>query len=191
MSLERLLETLERDARAEAERVRAAARAEAEAVRAAAEMEVARRRAEAVSARERALRADAALQLALVRRRARGVVLDARAQLLERIRAAARERIAAAEGDAGSLGLRLRAALACHGDRPVEIRCAPALVDAVRAGVGDRAGTTVTPDPAAPDPLVVRAADGAMEVDAALAALLERYWPELAVELMRELEPAG
>lgn len=189
MSLDRLLETLERGARAEAERVLAAARTEAEAVRAAAEMVVARRRAEAVSVRERALRADAALQLALVRRRARGAVLDARHQLLERIRAAARERIAAAEGEAGSLGLRLRAALAYHGDRPVEVRCAPALVDAVRAAVGDRAGTTVTPDPAASAPLVVRSADGTMEVDATLAALLERHWPELAVELLRELEP--
>lgn len=190
MSLDRLLETLERDARAEADRVLAAARAEIEAVRAAAEMAVARRRVEALSARERALRADAAVQLALVRRRARGAVLDARHQLLERIRAAARERIGAAEGEAGSLDLRLQAALACHGDRPVEVRCAPALADAVRTSVGDRAGTTVTSDPAASDPLVVRAADGAMEVDAALAALFERHWPELAVELMRELEPA-
>lgn len=190
MSLDRLLETLERDARAEAERVLAEARAEAEATRGAAETVVARRRAEALSARERALRADAAVQLALVRRQARGAVLDARHRLLERVRAAARERIAAAEGEAGSLGLRLRAALACHGDQPVEVRCAPALVDAVRAGVGERAGTTVIPDPSAPDPLVVRAADGAMEVDAGLGGLFERHWPELAVELMRELEAA-
>lgn len=188
MSLDRLLETLERDARAEAERVLAGARAEAEAIRVRAETAVAERRAEALGGRERSLRADAALQLALVGRRARGAVLDARHQLLERIRAATRERILAAEGDAESLRLRLQAALACHGDRPVEIRCAPALADGVRAGVGDRAGTTVTPDPAAADPLVVRAADGAMEVDAALAALFERHWPALAVELMRELE---
>ena len=190
MSLDRLLETLERDARAEAERVLAAARAEAEAIQAAAETVVASRRAEALRARERALRADAAVQLALVRRRARGAVLDARHQLLERVRAAVRAQVAAAEGDTESLGVRLRAALACHGDRPVDIACTPPLADAVRAVVGDRAGTTVTPDPAATDPLVVRAADGAMEVDAALAALFERHWPELAVELMRELEAA-
>jgi len=190
MSLDHLLETLARDARAEAERVLAAARAEAEAIRARAETAVARRRVEALTARERALRADAAVQLARVRRRARGAVLDARHRLLERVRAAARERIAAAEGEAESLGLRLRAALACHGERPVDIGCAPALANAVRAVVGDRAGTTVTPEPAATDPLVVRAADGAMEVDAGLAALFERYWPELAVEVMRELEAA-
>jgi vacuolar-type H+-ATPase subunit E/Vma4 len=190
MSLDRLLETLERDARAEAERVLAAAGAEAEAIRGAAATVVARRRAEALSARERALRADAAVQLAQVRRRARGAVLDARHQLLERIRAAARERIAAAEGEAGSLGVRLQAALACHGDRPVEVRCAPALADAVRAGVGDRAGAAVAPDAAASDPLVVRAADGAMEVDAGLGSLFERHWPGLAVELVRELEAA-
>lgn len=188
MSLDRLLETLERDARAEAERVRARARAEAETIRARAETVVAERRAEALRARERALRADAAVQLALIRRRARGAVLDARHRLLERIRAVARERIAAAEGEAGLLDLRLRAAFACHGDRPVEVRCTPALADGVRAAVGDRAGTTVIPDPAASDALVVRAADGTMEVDAALAALFERHWPELAVELMRELE---
>jgi hypothetical protein len=78
MSLDRLLETLERDAQAEAERVRAAARAEVEAVRAAAEMAVARRQAEALSARERALRADAAVQLALNQRRL-PAVLDAAA----------------------------------------------------------------------------------------------------------------
>jgi vacuolar-type H+-ATPase subunit E/Vma4 len=190
MSLDRLLETLERDARAEAERVLATAGAEADAIRGAAETVVARRRAEALSARERALRADAAAQLAQVRRRARGAVLDARHQLLERIRAAARERIAAAEGEAGSLGVRLQAALACHGDRSVEVRCAPTLADAVRAGVGDRAGATVTPDVAASDPLVVRAADGAMEVDAGLGSLFERHWPALAVELVRVLEAA-
>ena len=188
MSLDRLLETLERDARAEAERVRASARAEAETIRARAETVVAERRAEALRARERALRADAAVQLALIRRRARGAVLDARHRLLERIRGVARERIAAAESEAGLLDLRLRAAFACHGDRPVEVRCTPALADSVRAAVGDRAGTTVIPDPAASDALVVRAADGTMEVDAALAALFERHWPELAVELMRELE---
>lgn len=190
MSLDRLLETLERDARAEAERVLAGARAEAEAIGARAETVVAERRAEALRARERAVRADAALQLGTVRRRARGAVLDARHRLLERVRAAARERIAATEGEAASLTLRLRAALACHGDRPVEIRCTPALADRVRAAVGNRPGTAVMADPATPDALVVRAADGTMEVDAALAALFERHWPELAVELLRELEAA-
>jgi vacuolar-type H+-ATPase subunit E/Vma4 len=191
MSLDRLLETLERDAREEAERVLAAARAEAEGMRARTEAAVAGRRAEALRAREATLRADAAGRLAVVRREGRRATLDARHRLLERVRAVARERVAASEGDADSLGPRLRTALACHGDRPVEIRCPPALVDAVRAAIGDRAATVVTPDAAAPAALAVRAADGAMEVDASLAGLLERHWPALALELMRELEPQG
>jgi vacuolar-type H+-ATPase subunit E/Vma4 len=190
MSLDRLLETLERDARAEAARVLVAARGEAKAVRARAEAGVARRRAEALRAHEEALRADAAARLAVVRRRGRAVALDARQQLLERVRAATRERIAAAEGEAGSLAVRLRAALACHGAAPVEIHCAPALAEAVRAVARGRPGATVTPDGTAADPLVARAAGGALEVDATLAALLERHWPELAIDVVRELKAA-
>lgn len=188
MALQHLLEALERDARAEAERVLAAARGAAEEIRSRAETAVGQRRAEALNARSQALRAEAAVGLAVVRRRARGATLDARHQLLERVRAAARERIATMEGDPASLGLRLQAALASLGDRAAEIRCAPALADAVRALVRDRANTTVVAEAASTEPLVVRAADGTMDVDASLAGLFERRWPELAVELMRDLE---
>jgi vacuolar-type H+-ATPase subunit E/Vma4 len=190
MSLDRLLETLEREARAEAERVLATARAAAEAVRMRAEAAVAQRRVASLRTREQALRAEGTVRLAAVARRGRRAVLDARHGLLERVRAAARERIATAEGDAGSLDARVQGALACHGTGTVEIRCAPRLAAAVRGRVARRSGTTVTPDAAAPDPLVVRAADGTMEVDASLAGLFERRWPELAVEVVQELEAA-
>src|SRR5512134_3599883 len=117
MSLEHLLEALERGAREEADRVLAAARAEAEQIRTGAETAVARRRAEALGTRERALRADAAVRLAAVRREGRGAILDARHGLLERVRATTRERVAAAEGGAESLKVRLHAALTCLGDQ--------------------------------------------------------------------------
>jgi vacuolar-type H+-ATPase subunit E/Vma4 len=190
MSLERLLETLERGARAEAERAMDAARGEAEEIRTRTETLVSRRRAEALDAREQALRADAAVRLAAVRRAGRRAVLDARQALLERVRAAARERIVAAESEPASLARRLHAALACLGAQAVEIRCAPMLADPVRALTGDRAGTTVTVDPAAPHALLLRAKDGALEVDASLAGLFDRHWPELAVGVVRELEAA-
>ena len=189
MSLEHLLEALERGAREEADRVLAAARAEAEQIRTGAETTGARRRAEALGARDRALRADAAVRLAAVRREGRGAMLDARHGLLERVRAATRERVAAAEGDAESLKVRLHAALTCLGGQAAEIRCAPALADTVRALIRDRSATTVTPEPAA-ESLLVRAADGALEVDASLAGLFDRHWSELAIELVRELEAA-
>ncbi len=188
MALDELLAALDREALAEAESIRTAARAACARIAAESETAVARRQAEGLEQRERELHAAAELQLSAARRAARRDTLVARQALLDRVLAAARERLPAAECEPTALAARVAAALDAVGDGVAEVRCAPALVARVRRLVAARPGTTVLARDAAGSDLVVSAADGAVEVDASLAALLERRWPVLLVELARALE---
>ena len=188
MGLEHLLKSLERNAREEAERILAQARAESEELaRHAADQAVARR-TESVAVRERELGAQAARTLGAARRDSRQAMLEARQRFLDRMRTAVRERAARAEPEPGHLGPRLDAALACFGDAPVEVRAGPGVGAAVRAFVGDRPNTVVVAAEDGEGVMVVRAADGSMEVDASLVSLVERRWPSLVLDLLRAIE---
>ena len=108
--------------------------------------------------------------------------------VLERVRGAARERLPDAELEPGVLAARVRAALACLEGRDVEARCAADLAPAVRGLIDGRAAVRVAED--GTGALVIATTDGAVEVDASLAGLFERRWPELAIDVARALEEA-
>lgn len=182
MPIAELVTALERDADAEIQALLEAATADA--ARLDAEAERARQArlagAGARTAAECQAAADAALAAAT--RRARGEVLAAQAALLERVRAA----LAAAlpsllEGDVGA---RLVAdAVACAGDVPGVVRCAPCLAAVARASVP--ATLRVEADAAVATGVVVELATGA-RIEATLARLADREWPRLAIVALAE-----
>jgi len=187
MALDHLLDALERNAREESVRILEEARAECARLSQGVEADAAARRASALAVRQQELNAAAVRALAAVRREARQAVLEARQLLLARVRAAVERHAAAAEGDPGSLATRLQAALACFGDVAVEIHCPRRLVTAVRRAVDPRPRTRVAVAPRGAGVLVVRAADGSVDVDASLTGLVARRWPSVAVEVVRIL----
>jgi len=191
MALERLLSSLERDAAQQVDALLAAARARAERVTRTADEQDARCKSETLEARERAQRAAVELALARARRAARGRVLEARARLLEQVFGAARDRLpAAADSQAfrAALPARLAAARACLGDSPAAVRCAPALLPALRELSRETEGLALQPDPAIATGFVVASCDGALEVDETLERRLRRRRPALAIAVLRALE---
>lgn len=185
MSLERLLEAIEREARAKAEAVREAARREAARIAEEAARRLERRRAAAESRSEAVLRAEVEMGVAAARSAARARALAARRGFLERVRAGAEARLAG--GDPAEL----EEALACAGEGPVEVRCDPLLAGPLRTALRGRAGAAVIPDPEIRGGFVVIARGGALRVDARLTTALARAWPALAIELTRRIEGGG
>jgi fused signal recognition particle receptor len=193
VALEELLAALERDAEAAVQAVRDAAAAEAARIAAESRTQAERRRAEFVAARERELRAAGEVAAAEVGRRTRRAVLEARQGMLDRVFAAARERLAAVATQPAfteRLGDHLAEARAYLGDGPVTVRCPPELTARVRRLARPADGITVVADPAAGTGLRVTSGDGTVEVDNTLDARLARLRPRLALEVLQRLERA-
>lgn len=168
MPLDELLEALTREAETRATEMMAAARREADAILGEARAGTDRRLAQAVARRERELEAGAQGSIEAARREAAGDVLAARAEALGRIFARARELLAE----------RVR-------DPALEPRWSGDVTEA-RTYLGG-ADAVVRRPPEAPG-VIVASADGSVEVDGTVDALLARLEPELAVGLARELE---
>lgn len=168
MALDQLLEALTREAEARAAETVAAARLEAEAILREARAGTERRLAEAVARRERELRAGAQGAVEGARREAAREVLTARAEALARVFAKARELLVA----------RVR-------DPALEPRWAHDATEALTY-LGGADGVVRRPPEAAG--VIVAAADGSVEVDGTVGALLARLEPQLAVEVAREME---
>jgi vacuolar-type H+-ATPase subunit E/Vma4 len=107
-------------------------------------------------------------------------VLAARGRMLDRIRARLDGELASLLDDRLAAAV-VGAALACAGDDPGVLRCAPAVLAVARA----RAPATieVLADAAVATGAVLELATGT-RVDATLAALVEREWPALACEAL-------
>lgn len=191
MALEDLLAALERDAAEEMARTEAAAQAAAAALLAATAAAAGRQRETALAARREALQRGTDRELTAVRRAARRTELEARAALIERVFAAARERLPAAIRSPAyqeRLPVWLAAALAGTGDAPAHIRCAPALLTTVRHLVVDRPGLTVEADRAVASGFVIT--QERLTVDATLASRLTLRRADLAIALVADLERA-
>jgi vacuolar-type H+-ATPase subunit E/Vma4 len=168
MALDYLLEALTREAEERAAETVAAARLETERILREARAGVERRLAEAVARREAELRAGAQGAIETARREAARDVLTARAEALARIFARARDILAERVRDP---------ALEPHWSR-----------EAAEALTYVPGGNPVVRRPPAAAGVVVAAADGSVEVDGTVGALLARLEPRLAVELARDLE---
>jgi vacuolar-type H+-ATPase subunit E/Vma4 len=168
MALDQLLEALTREAEARAAETVAAARLEAEEILREARARSERRLAEAVVRREHELRAGAQGAVEAARREAAREVLSARAETLARVFARARELLAE----------RVR-------DPALEPRWSRDAAEALTYVAGGDAVVRRPPDTAG---VIVSAADGSVEVDGTVHALLARLEPQLAVEVARDIE---
>ena len=191
MALEELLRTLEEEANARIAALLAKARADAEQFRAGRAGESARRRATALAAREAELRAASARTLEAGRREAKRQVLEARAEVLERIRRRAETLLAQRAADPALLEAQARdleRALDYLGTAPAVVEAPTQLLAGLRAMLDGRARVVAQPTTAARPGLLVRADDGALTVDATPAGSLARAWPRLTIELAGRLE---
>jgi vacuolar-type H+-ATPase subunit E/Vma4 len=168
MALDQLLEALTREAEARASETVAAARLAAEGLLREARAGAERRLAEAVARRESDLRAGARGAIEAARHEAAHDVLTARAEALARVFARARE----------LLTERVR-------DPALESRWSRDAAEALTYIAGGKGIVRRPPEAAG---VVVVAADGSVEVDGTVAALLARLEPGLAIELARDLE---
>jgi vacuolar-type H+-ATPase subunit E/Vma4 len=182
MSLSELLRTIERDAAAELGAIAAAAAAEVARIDADAARARADRMAAASAGYAAVQQAAADLELASAIRRARIDVLTARAAMLDRIREAVAGELPGLFAAEPRLGTAMvAAAIAYAGGEPGTLRCAPSLGDAAAAaGAGS---LRIERDPGVPTGAVIELASGA-RIDATLAAVLEREWPNLACEAL-------
>ena len=189
MALAELLQVLEEEAARRVDEVRGGARAEADRIRRDGAAALDRRRADAVSAREVALRAAAARDVEAAGREATGRVLGARAAALDQVRSRALERLGCRAGDPALVPLLrrdLEAALGCLGEKPGTVEVHEAVLDALREMTPAGDGVRLRPGRTAG--LVVRADDGSVVIDASFEARLDLAWPALAIELAPALE---
>lgn len=171
-----------REAEERAEEIRDRARKRAEELRA--------RRLEDTRAE---VRGELDAQRAREEQESRGQVLEARAELLERVRTRARELLdEAMRSDAyrSRLGETVREARTClPSDREVLFRCPPALEKELREHLEDAGnGARVESDPEIAAGFLVGSPDGGVTVDATLARRLERDWEELARGVLADVE---
>ncbi len=188
MSLDALLDAVERRGREEAERVEEEARARAKAVERGAAERLRGRRDATLRDREAGLRAEADGALASARREARLRTLTARAALLDRVFRSvesALPEVARSPRYLAALPGLLAGALECVPDGEVTIECSPGLEANVEAALreADEPATgrrvEVRPDPAVDSGL--RVAGGSVTVDLTLAGRLERGRARLAI----------
>lgn len=181
MGLPELIDAFERDTATELAAIRTAAAADvytidAEAARARAERIASAAAATAITSRARA---DSAVAEAI--HRARGVVYERRAAMLQRLRTEVERQLAVMLDEATSDAL-LRVALACAGDEPGVLRCTPSI--ASRARVLAPASLPIAADETIVAGVVVELVSGT-RIDATLARLLERDWPRLSGEAVQ------
>lgn len=191
MALKELLGALEQDAEARITAVRAAAKATADQLRADAGARLERRRTVDLAVREAESRAAAAEVIESVRREATRRGLLARAEALDRILTRARDLLATLEPDATLLaGIRreIDAAFEYVGSSAGVVRCSPAWVSTLKKALAGRSGVRLEANNAIGAGMVVLAADGRVEIHATLHHRLDQLWPELAIELVRQLE---
>ena len=187
MGLPELLAALERDARAEMERLAAGAASEAAALTAAAADAAGRREASELAAARRELAAAEAAALAEATREERLAELGARAELLARAAAAAATAAATAEPalPPAAVGALLAAARRYLPGAGVAVRCPPALAAAVHERVSSWAWRV---EETGGEPLAAIETASGTRVELGLAAVLASRWSALAPGVLRALE---
>ena len=183
MALPDLIEAFERDTEAELAAIRTAVENEIRAI----DAEAARARGERIASAAAATavehRAQADADVAAALHRARADVYSHRTAMLGRLRAEV-ERHLPGLLDSGVGDALLRVAIACAGDEPGTLHCTPIL--ALRARVLATPSLQVTGDDGVATGAVIELVSGT-RIDATLARLLDREWPQLSGEAVRLL----
>lgn len=190
MSIDALLELLERDAHVEAEKLVSAAQERAQEILTRADAETQRRRAAELDRLEEAGRRAVACATAAAARRFRESRLQERARVLEQIFAEADQELRTASADRYQLlvpGL-MRATLQFLEGTPAVVCCRPEIAAQVEQLRAERTDVTVRPSGEAAAGILGESADGTVVVDNTLPALLRRQGAELAVAVAARLE---
>lgn len=190
MALDELIAAIGRDAADEVRKELEQAEDEAATIRAEADDRLQRRREDALVRRERELRAETEVQLAVERRAARREVLFVRAELLERVFEAARRRlpdVLAEDRYQETAVEELERAVSYLGGRAAVLRCHPALVPVLEA-TARAAGLQIEDDPDVGSGFVLASSDGGLEVDGTLERRLEESRATLALQIVRDVE---
>ncbi len=190
MSIDALLDVLEREAQAEAARLISEAQRQAGEILARADAEADRRRADGLHRLEQEARRAVARRTAATARGFRAERLQERAAVLERVLAEAERELRTAGADRydGQLAAMVAATLQFLDGTPAVIHCRPEIAARVEQCRGERTGLTVVPGADAAAGILGEAADGSVVVDNTLPALLRRRAPELAVAVAARLE---
>jgi vacuolar-type H+-ATPase subunit E/Vma4 len=181
MSIDDLSAALLADAKAEAEAIREEARVEA--ARLSSDADAHHRAhfdAELVGFRA-ACQAETHRQVAAALRRLRIEVLRDRAELLERIRAAVAARLPGLLANPALADALVTAVLSVTGPQATAIRCAPALMERVRARAPS---LDVVEDPSVGAGLAAAVDGGRITVTATLESELEQQWQALQIEAL-------
>jgi vacuolar-type H+-ATPase subunit E/Vma4 len=189
MGLTHLLDALERDARAEIDRLGAAARAEADGITAESATRLGERRRRALEEFDRQHRYELEQALTAARREKRRAVLESRQRLLQRVFDAVHGLLPGAldlDAYRKSLPAVLGGALAALGEGPVVIRCTPAIRPLLET-LERPAGTSVVSDDTVGNGFLVQATDGSVDVVDTLEERLERRRTELTRRLFEQL----
>lgn len=183
LALSELLRVLENDTAAEVRAIAEAAAGEAARIETAGSARRSERIASAMAAFAAERRAAGDSEIAAANRVARADILVARAAMLERVRAGVREQLLDVLAGDPELGRALAtAALACVGDEPGTLRCAPLIADIAREAAP--AAIRVEAEPGVTG-VVIDLATGT-RIDATLTTLLDRVWPTLACEALQQ-----
>lgn len=191
--IDALLATLEREADAAIARVLEEGRTRAAAIIAESDRRIADRKRATLDVREAEARTAFERALATARYQARGRVLAARETLLQRVFVALREflpEITGTEAYRARLAEELPRALAFAGERPVTVRCTPALVTVLQRLAKTNGRLRVEPTSQIASGYRVTTMDGGLEVDATLEGWMEQLRPRLALEALAALGAA-
>ncbi|MGH7124516.1 MAG: V-type ATP synthase subunit E, partial [Stellaceae bacterium] len=176
MPLQSLLDTVTRRVGAEVAALRDHARAEAAEILSHADQRASDRNRTALGNREKVLRGQADRALAIARREARRLELEARSRLLARLLevVAARLPAAALGVPDTTIGRKFAATLASLGDRPATVRCDPGLVERLRPLVAPHRHLSLAGDPDLRGGFRLESTDGRLSIDATVDEYLAR-----------------
>lgn len=188
MGIEALVDFVERSGSVRASEIVAEARREAARIEREGRQRRESERRDALARREREWKEESARAVAGATERARALVLEARASLLDRVFAAARTdlpALLATPAYRDGLAARAERCLSYLPGARGTVEAAPALLPLLRGSLGPEASLEEAPDLATG--LRARSPDGRVLVDDTLVSWLERLRPRLAAELLGRL----
>ena len=192
MALSELLAALESETEARAAAELRRAEEEAERLRQAATAEGSARVEALLAEHARTLRARSEQRLVAARRKAEARVLEARRDLLDRVFDGAvglQDEVRGWETYPGALERDVRTLLALAAGEEVTLVCAPQ--DRARVAAAAGVGARVEPSPEVAAGLLLRSADGRVEMNRTLAARLAASRADLAIRVVRRVEAGG
>jgi len=190
VGLAQLVARLEHEADARIASIEERARAELEGIAQQRERASSAAREQDLAVRRAARRTRLEGELAQARSQARDATLSARRAFVDRVLGRAATMLDGAERDEtylSALAGQTAEVMRFVDDRPVSVRCRPALATRLSRAPGTLAAA-LEPDPQCPVGVILTARDGSVQIDDTLSARLQRLRGQLGPELLAEVE---